>query len=139
MSHKIEATGTLAGQILAGAFDGTPRAPVELARLLVDAHRTGLAGRERLDDALRTHVRDCLRSANARRVDIGLTHLEVTTRIGAPVAVSLVREAHDSVGDAAWAAWAKREPVAAGRMRVEVETVADQAARRIASATCGAG
>ena len=54
-----------------------------------------------------------LADLNARRVDIGLTHLEVTTRIGAPVAVSLVREAHDSVDDAAWTAWAAREPVAA--------------------------
>jgi len=138
MSMQIE-TPAVASQILAGAFDGTPRAPVELARLLVDAHRTGLAGRERLDDALLTHVRACLRSANARRIDIALTHLEVTTRVGAPVAVALVREAHESVGDTVWGDWARREPTAAVRMRAEVETVADQSARRIASATCGAG
>ena len=122
-----------------GAFDGQPCAPVELARCLVEAQRVQIAGRERLDEALRTHVRAALRSGDVSRINTALTHIEVCARAGAPIAGALVREAHAATGSAEWHAWTGREPEAAARMRTEVEQVADETARRIASATCGAG
>jgi hypothetical protein len=70
------------------------------------------ARREDLDAALRDHVRDALRSADTRRVGIALTHLDVTARAGAIVARALIDVAYDAV--------------------------ADDAARRIVSGTCGA-
>ena len=48
-------------------------------------------------------------------------------------------EARTATGSAEWQTWADREPGEAARMRSEVEQVADDTARRIASATCGAG
>ena len=56
-----------------GAFDGQPCAPVELARFLVEARREQVTGRERLDEALRTHVRAALRSGEVGRIHIALT------------------------------------------------------------------
>ena len=108
-----------------GAFDGQPCAPVELARCLVEAQREQVAGRERLDEALRTHVRAALRSGDVGRINTALTHIEVCARAGAPIASALVREAHAATGSAEWKAWTDREPEAAARMRAEVEQVAD--------------
>ena len=134
-----EVAATWSRWIRGGAFDGTPCAPVELASHLVEAQRARVAGRERLDEALRTHVRAALRSGDAGRINTALTHLDVCARAGASIALTLVREAHAAPASAQWSAWAAREPEAAGRLRVEVEQVADETARRIASATCGAG
>lgn len=125
--------------IRGGAFDGTPGSPAELAAYLVDAQRRHVAGSERLDEALRTHVRALLRSADSGRISTALTHIEVCARAGAPVALALVREAHAATASADWKAWLEREPEVALRLRQEVDEVADQTARRIASATCGAG
>ena len=85
-----------------GAFDGQPCAPVELARYLVEAQREQVAGRERLDEALRTHVRAALRSGDVSRINTALTHIEVCARAGAPIAGALVREAHAATGSAEW-------------------------------------
>ncbi len=134
-----EVAATWSRWIRGGAFDGTPCAPAELARHLVEAQRQQVAGHERLDEALRTHVRASLRSGDAGRINTALTHLEVCARAGASIAGALVREAHGATGSAEWKAWTDREPEEAARLRTDVEQVADQAARRIASATCGAG
>jgi hypothetical protein len=125
--------------IRGGAFDGQPSSPAELARYLVEAQHGSAAGRERLDEALRTHVRAGLRSGDAGRINTALTHVEVCARAGAPIAIALVREAHAATGSAEWKAWAGRDADTADRLRVEVDQVADATARRIASATCGAG
>jgi hypothetical protein len=125
--------------IRGGAFDGQPSSAAELARYLVEAQRGQIAGRERLDEALRTHVRAALRSADAVRINTALTHVEVCARAGAPIAIALVREAHAATGSAEWKAWAGRDADTADRLRIEVDQVADATARRIASATCGAG
>ena len=125
--------------IRGGAFDGRPCAPAELASHLVEVQREHVAGAGRLDEALRTHVRAALRSADAGRINTALTHLGVCARAGAPIAGALVREAHTATRSAEWKAWTDREPDTAARTRTEVEQVADEAARRIASATCGAG
>jgi hypothetical protein len=122
----------VAAAIRAGAFDGTPHAPAELARILAEARR------EDLDAALRDHVRAALRSADARRVGTALTHLDITTRAGAAVARALIDEAYAAPAAPAWAALSTRDPEGAARLRAEVEQVADDAARRIASGTCGA-
>jgi hypothetical protein len=68
-----------------------------------------------------------------------LTHIEVCARAGAPIAGALLGEARSATGSAEWETWADREPEEAARMRAEVEGVGDATARRIASATCGAG
>jgi hypothetical protein len=125
--------------IRGGAFDGEPCAPAELARYLAEAHRHRVAGRERLDEALRTHVRSALRSGDVSRINTALTHLEVCARAGAPNAAVLLAEARRAPGSAEWKAWSDREPDLAARMRAEVEQVADDTARRIAAGTCGAG
>ena len=124
--------------IQSGAYDGTPHAPAELARLLADAARDDVAARDALDDALRVHVATALRSADPRRVDVALTHLDVCARAGAPVARALLDEAYAAVAAPAWIAWAAQDPDAAGRLRGEVEAAADEAARRIVSGVGGA-
>jgi hypothetical protein len=134
-----EVAATWSRWIRGGAFDGQPCAPVELARYLVEAQREQVAGRERLEEALRTHVRAALRSGDVNRINTALTHVDVCARAGASIAIALIREAHAATGSAAWNAWAAREPEPAARLRIEVEQVADEAARRIASGTCGAG
>ena len=80
-----------------------------------------------------------LRSGEVARVNTALTHLDVCARAGAPVAGSLLREARAATGSAQWQTWTGRDPDEAARMRVEVEEAADDAARQIASGTCGAG
>ena len=139
MADSEEIAAMWSRWIRRGAFDGEPCAPVELARYLVEAHREQVAGCERLDEALRTHVRAALRSGDVGRINTALTHIEVCARAGAPIAGALVREGHAATGSAEWHAWTGREPEAAARMRTEVEQVADETARRIASGTCGAG
>jgi hypothetical protein len=128
-----------ARRIRDGAFDGAPGTPAGLARALADAARAHTDGRERLEEALHDHVRTHLRSGDAHRIGIALTHLDVEARAGSPVALVLVQEAYASVDSEEWTAWAARDAVAAERLRIEVEVVADEAARRIASGTCGAG
>jgi hypothetical protein len=128
-----------AGRIRDGAFDGSPDTPASLARLLADAARGNAPGLAALEDALLAHVGALLRSGDPRRIGIGLTHIDVEARAGAPVAVALFREGYASVDSPEWAAWAARDPEAAGRLRDEVVQVSDEAARRIASGTCGAG
>jgi hypothetical protein len=59
--------------IHSGTFDGKPSSPMDLARYMADAHKEGLSGWE-IHEALRTHVRGCLRSmaalqSGARQVD----------------------------------------------------------------------
>jgi hypothetical protein len=125
-------------RITVGDYDGTPESPAALARLLADAARDELAGREALDEALREHVATALRSADPRRVSVALTHLDVSARAGAPVARTLLDEAYAAVGAPAWTEWAARDPDAAALLRAEVEGVADDVARRIVSGVCGA-
>jgi hypothetical protein len=128
-----------AGRIRAGAFDGSPDTPASLARLLADAARAGAPDLAALEDALVAHVRGLLRSGDSRRIGLALTHIDVEARSGAPVAVALFREGYASVESTEWAAWAASDLGTAARLRDEVLEVADQAARRIASGTCGAG
>ena len=134
-----EVAATWSRWIRGGAFDGTPSSPAELAAYLNEAQRRHVPGLERLAEALRTHVRTALRSSEIRRINTALTHIDVCARAGVPIAIVLVREVHAATKSADWKAWLEREPDVAARMRAEVEEVADDAARRIASGTCGAG
>jgi len=129
----------VAARIRAGGFDGSPETPASLARLLADAARAHESGVTALEDALCAHVGALLRSGDSRLVGLALTHIDVQARAGAPVGLTLVREAYASVESAEWSAWAAREADTATPLREEVLLVADQAARRIASGTCGAG
>jgi hypothetical protein len=128
-----------ARRIREGAFDGSPGTPAALARALADAARARTPGHEQLEDAMRDHVRAHLRSGDRHRVGIALTHIDVQARAGSPAALALVREAYASIESEEWTVWATRDAAAAERLRIEVELVADQASRRIASGTCGAG
>jgi hypothetical protein len=128
-----------AGRIRTGAFDGVPESPASLARLLADAARAHAPDIAALEEALRAHVGALLTSGDRQRIGLALTHLDVEARAGAPVAVTLLREAYASVDSPEWLAWAAREPDTAAALREEILSVADQAARRIASGTCGAG
>ena len=121
----------IAEAIRAGAYDGTPHAPAELARLLADERR------DDLDAAVRDHVRDALESADPARVGLALTHLDVAARAGAAVARTLLDVAYAAVDSPAWQAWADRDPEPAARLRAEVEAVADATARRIVLGVCG--
>ena len=128
-----------AGRIRAGAFDGSPDTPASLARLLADAARDRAPGLAAIEDALRAHVGALLTSGDPRRIGLALTHIDVEARAGAPIAITLVREAYAAVDSAAWTASTAADGGTAGALRDEVLLVADQAARRIASGTCGAG
>lgn len=135
----IDPPDAMAARIRAGGFDGSPETPASLARLLADAARAHESGLAAVEEALCAYVGGLLRSGEPRLVGLALTHLEVEARAGAPVAVTLLREAYASVDSAEWSAWARRDAEAATPLREEVLLVADQAARRIASGTCGAG
>jgi hypothetical protein len=135
----IDPPDTVAARIRAGGFDGSPDTPAALARLLADAARAHEPGIAAVEEALRVHVAGHLRSGDPRRISLALTHIDVEARAGAPVAVALFREGHASVDSPEWAAWATRDADTATPLRDEVLLVADQAARRIASGTCGAG
>jgi hypothetical protein len=125
--------------IRAGAFDGKPCAPAELGRCLALMQHASMTGREVVDEAVREHVRLALRSGDTGRIGTALTHVEVIARAGAPVARELVSEAHAATTSAEWESWRERDPGTAAAQRAEVEAVADAAARRIGSGTCGAG
>jgi hypothetical protein len=129
----------VADRIRAGGFDGSPDSPASLARLLADAARSQEPGVAAVEDALCAHVGALLRSGDPRRVGLALTHMDVEARAGAPVGLTLVREAYAALDSAEWSAWAARDADTAAPLRDEVLLVADQAARRIASGTCGAG
>lgn len=135
----IDPPDTVAARIRAGGFDGSPDTPASLARLIADAARAHEPGIAVLEEALRIHVGTLLRSGDPARIGLALTHIDVEARAGAPVAVALFREGYASVESPEWVAWAARDAEAAARLRDEVLLVADQAARRIASGTCGAG
>jgi hypothetical protein len=135
----VDPPDVVAARIRAGGYDGSPETPASLARLLADAARSHAPGVSALEEALRAHVGALLRSGDARRINLALTHIDVEARAGAPVAVALFREGYASVESEEWAAWAARDGETAAPLRDEVLLVADQAARRIASGTCGAG
>ena len=83
-----------------GCFDGKPRSPQELARFLVDAEREELAGRDAVEEALRSHVRGELLSGERDRVVGALDHVEAAADVGAVVLGTLLREADGVAGTA---------------------------------------
>lgn len=89
-----------------GAFDGFPK---DLARYLTDANNEGLPGWEPVGEALRSHVRACLRSMDKDKVVIAMDHIRAAADAGAPVLGSLLREAGGVSGTAEWDDWRKRD------------------------------
>ena len=92
-----------------GCFDGKPRSPQELARFLVDAEREELAGRDAVEEALRSHVRGELQSGERDRVVGALDHVEAAADVGAAVLGTLLREADGVAGTAEWDRWRERD------------------------------
>jgi hypothetical protein len=103
--------------IHAGSFDGTPDSPQDLAWFLSEAHKKVLPGWEPVNGALRSHVRDCLRSGNGNAVEIAMSHIEAAADEGVPVLADLLREAEGAPGCYEWNQWHQRDPDAADSMR----------------------
>jgi hypothetical protein len=111
-----------------GAFDGTPSPARDLARQLAIAEEDGVPGLEPLYEALRTHVRGHLRSADERRVHLAVAHLEANLAERTAAVPRLHREAQGVAGTSEWERWRERDPSAA-----------DRAERYLESALGGAG
>jgi hypothetical protein len=114
--------------IHAGAFDGKPGSPRDLARYLTDAANERLPGWEPVCDALRSHVRACLRSMDKDKVVIAMDHIQAAADAGAPVLGFLLGEAGGVSGTAEWDSWRKRDQDTAERMAWYVFKFAEEAA-----------
>jgi hypothetical protein len=114
--------------IQAGAFDGKPRRPTDLALYLADAHKEGLPGWESANEALRSHVREYLRSGDKSKVFVAVEHIRATADRGAPVLAELLREAHGVSGTSEWEDWKKKDPATAEEMEWYVFEFAKEAA-----------
>jgi hypothetical protein len=90
--HAIELQQMWSRWILSGCFDGDPRTPAELAQYLVRANEEQLSGWEQIQEALRRHVRNYLRSGDKKKVDIAVLHLCANADARTPVVASLLRE-----------------------------------------------
>ncbi len=112
----------------AGAFDGETRFPKDLARYLTDANNEGLPGWEPVGDALRSHVRACLRSKDKDQVVVAMDHIRAAADAGAPVLGSLLREAEGVSGTAEWDDWRKSDRDTAEWMEWYVFEFAKEAA-----------
>lgn len=99
--------------IHAGSFDGTPNSPQDLAWFLNEAHKHVQPGWEPVSDALRSHVRDCLRSGDGNAVGIAISHIEAAADEGIPVLAALLREAEGVAGTYEWNQWREKDRDAA--------------------------
>jgi hypothetical protein len=110
-----------------GSFDGEPSSPRDLARYLADAHKEDLSGWEDINEALRRHMRRCLRSGDKGNIFTAMNHIKAAADEGAPVLVALLNEASSVEGTAEWVAWEKREPGAAEGAAVLLDEVRTEA------------
>ena len=93
-----------------GAFDGKPSTPKDLSRYLGDAQKEGLSGWERLNEALRNHVRSYLRSGDKQKVVTAVDHVQAAADVHALVLADLLREMDGVSATAEWNEWKKRDP-----------------------------
>ncbi|MGE0824311.1 MAG: toll/interleukin-1 receptor domain-containing protein [Candidatus Binatia bacterium] len=114
--------------VYGGAFDGKPSAPIYLARYLASAHKERLPGWEGVSEALRSHVRDYLRSGDENKVVTAVEHIRAAADTRAPVLTALLREAEGVSATAEWNAWEERDREAAERMKWYVFEFAEEAA-----------
>ena len=96
--------------IQSGSFDGHPSKPSDLARYMADAHKEQRPGWEPMHEALRGHVRSCLRSRDKQKVSLALDHIRAAADQDAPVLAALLRETHGVSGSAEWNDWKERDP-----------------------------
>jgi hypothetical protein len=111
-----------------GVFDGKPSSPTDLARYLSDARAEGLPGWEAVEEALRSHVRSCLRSRNRDRVVMAMDHVRAAADVQAPVLSALLREVDGVSGTAEWESWTALGPDEFEWMKWYVFEVAKEAA-----------
>ncbi len=112
-----------------GVFDGKPDTPSTLARYLADSHKEGLPGWEHVGEALRSHVREYLRSGDKQKVVISVDHIRAAADQGAPVLADLLGEANGVSGTAEWNDWKSRDPATAEWMRWYVRLHAQEASK----------
>lgn len=112
--------------IHSGVFD-MPLAAKRLGRYLADAEKKRLPGWSDVNEALRSHVRSCLRSRDREKVEAALEHIKAAANAGASVLQSLLREAHGVAGTAEWDDWRKSDPETAESMEWHVFEVAKEA------------
>jgi len=110
--------------ISSGAFDN--RASL-LAHHLAEAHNKNLPGWDRVNDALRSHVRSYLRSGDKNKVYTAVDHIRAVAEKGAPVLSTLLYEAEGVSSTAEWESWKDRDPEAAEEMRRYVSAYAEEA------------
>jgi hypothetical protein len=114
--------------VYAGTFDGEPSTPTDLARYLADAHKEGLSGWDSINQALRNHVRECLRSGDEKKVFVAMDHVQAAADAGAPVLAALLRETEGVSATAEWNNWKERDRDTAARMQWYVFEFATEAA-----------
>lgn len=118
--------------IHAGAFDGKPNSPSDLAHYLTKAHKEELRGKERINEALRSHVRGYLRSRDEKKVFVAMDHVQATAEVDTPgvdnpVLALLLREVEGVSGTAEWNDWRANDPDTAEWMGWYVFEIAKEA------------
>jgi TIR domain len=94
-----------------GAFDGEPCRPFSLAYWLTLAHNEGLPGWEAVNEALRTHVHELLRSCDKVKVELATDHIKAVADADnrAPILRALLGVAASARLGRDWREWEKRE------------------------------
>ena len=110
-----------------GAFDGRPNTQSDLAHYLADAHKEGLSGWEPVNEALRRHVKEYLRSGDKNKIVIAMDYVQAAAEKGAPVLQLLLSEAEGCRGTAEWETWEEQDPESAEFMRWYVLEVSQEA------------
>jgi hypothetical protein len=113
--------------IQAGAFDGKPSPPELLAHHLARADKERLRGWEGINEALRRHVREYLRSCDKKKVHVAVEHVMAAADAGAPVLASLLLETEGVSGTAEWNEWKEHDRDTAEWMGWFVFSVANEA------------
>jgi hypothetical protein len=110
--------------ISSGEFDGNPNI---LAHHLTEAHNEGLPGWETINDALRSHVRNYLRSGDKQKVFTAILYIQKVADKKAPVLSKLLAEADGVSATFEWENWEKHDPETAEQMKWYVVAHAEEA------------
>ena len=98
--------------------------------MLVDAEREDLAGRDEIEEALRSHVRELVRSCQRDSVLRGLDHVQAASDLGASVVDLILFEVDGAAQSAEWNHWEDRDAETVDWMRSYVSPLCARGARR---------
>ena len=107
-----------------GAIDGHV---ADLAREIARAEEQGPPGWEVLHEALRRHVRSCLRSKDRERVSTAIEHIMAASINRTRVLGLLLAEANGVTGTFEWESWRRADPATASFMKWWLHHVTEEA------------